>query len=357
MTEEKSLISIIKTIYNWRKPIIIFVLLSILVCALIVFNKPDYYRSETSFYAANASLANPSSLGYTEDNTYIYGTSEDLDRIFSIVSSEEMIDHLIKKFDLHQHYHIDSTTNNGKHKMRLAFKYNYNVSKSKYEAVVLSVEDIDPKLAANIANYARERTDELAQNMTKKAQLKLLSTYEDISRKQESIAIKLSDSIKHLKKKFELIEPSYQAKALAEGYVDAAASLAESRAKVEFYKKYENKKDSLIKYQANTAGYNSKVEYLDKNLSDFNKGVNELKHIEQEFGRASDQLSIIKEKYKLLKSSYDSKFSAIHTIDEAKVADYKSRPKRLIILVAVAAISTILATVASLLIESFKKEV
>jgi tyrosine-protein kinase Etk/Wzc len=355
MTNETSLIGILSILNKWKKAIAISVATIGAIAALILFMQPNYYKSETVFYAANPDLANPSPLGYSDKVSYVYGTGEDLDRLFSILVSEETINYLISKFDLYKHYEIDSTTSNGRHLMKTSFKSNYNVSKSKYDAIVVAVEDVDPKLAADIANHARDYTDIVAQKLLKNAQGVSMSANQENIINQEVITTHLSDSMKTLKAKYNLIEPAYQARALADEIVKTQGGLAEARAKSTYYGKYESKRDSFIKYQANAAGLSDKLKELDSRLLSFNKGVNELKKLEQEYGRASDQISIMKEKDKVVSSSYKNRFVAVHTVDRALPADYKSRPKRSILILASMLIAALAAVSGVLLIESFKK--
>ena len=95
---------------------------------------------------------------------------------FSIVTSERMITYLIRKFDLYKHYDQDSTTREGQFKMKELFKGNYKAIKSKYGALILSVED-KTRLAADIANKTRTRTEAIAQQFVKNTQLKSLESY------------------------------------------------------------------------------------------------------------------------------------------------------------------------------------
>jgi capsule polysaccharide export protein KpsE/RkpR len=355
MANDTSLISIIAVLNKWKKAIFLSVATIGIITAIVLFLKPDYYKAETVFYAANPDLAEPSPLGYSDKRSYVFGTGEDLDRLFSIVTSEETIQYLIDKFNLYQHYGIDSTSQSGRHKMRLAFKDNYSVAKSKYDAIVLAVEDTNPKLAADIANHARDYSDSIAQKLFKNAQGLSMNTNKQNIINQEQIVNKLIDSIKRLKIQYQIIEPSYQARALSDEIVKAQGNLAEAKAKAMFYKNYESKRDSFIKFQANAAGYVDKINQLEKNHISFDKGVNELKRLEQEYGRASDQVSIMKEKDKLISASYLNKFVAVHVVDRAYVPDYKSRPKRAILILASMLIASLAAVSGALMLESFKK--
>ena len=355
MTNEYSMFHLIKTLFQWKKAIAFSVLGIGILTAVITFLKPNYYKAETVFYSASPALADPSQLGYNEKISYTYGTPEDLNRLFSIVASDEMITYLITKFKLFDHYKIDSTSAKGKFRMREAFKSNYQVSKSKYDALVLSVEDTNPELAAQIANEARDHAALIAQLLVKKAQGFTLESYKSNLGHQKNYTTTLADSIRKMKEKYELIEANYQARVLADELVKAEANQAEAKARAQFYDKYESKRDSSIKYYAYASGYAKKAEELKAQLAIFNGNVSELKTIEQEYSRATDQWSIIKEKEKLLDAAFSSPFSAIHVVDVAMTPVNKSRPKRSIIILAAMLIAFLISVAGVLIIDSIKR--
>ena len=120
-----------------------------------------------------------------------------------------MITYLIRKFDLYKHYDQDSTTREGQFKMKELFKGNYKAIKSKYGALILSVEDKKPELAADIANEARTRTEAIAQQFVKTLNLSPWKAIAKCRRAVKIMAI-LEDSIRLLKSKHNLIEANYQ---------------------------------------------------------------------------------------------------------------------------------------------------
>jgi tyrosine-protein kinase Etk/Wzc len=355
MTETNSLFGIIQLIWRWKNQLIAAIILINLLVAVILFLKPNYYQSQTSFYAANPTLGNPTPLGYEDQRSYVYGSSEDLDRLQSIATSDEIIGDIIRKFNLYDHYRLDSMSATSRHNMRKAFKENYNVTKSKFDAIVIAVEDTDPAVAANIANYAREYTDKVAQEIIRHTQGDVLNTFNQNITEQQVTAKRLSDSLEMLKKKYDLIQVDFQAKAYTEEFVSAQSNLSESEAKANYFKNVVSIRDSFIRYQAATAGFKSKVALLSSKINNYNRGVSELKKLEAEYGRIIDQLSIMKEKEKLLNTINSSKFSALHVIDKARIADYKSRPKRSLLLITSLMLTSLLAVCTVLLIESTKR--
>jgi capsule polysaccharide export protein KpsE/RkpR len=352
--QDKSLKDILQALINWKSKILTAVAVITTCVAIYMFFQPNYYKSQTSFYAANPALGLPSPLGYADQTGYVFGSGVDLDRLFEIAESEEMIFHLVEKFDLMNVYEIDTALAASKSKILLAFRKNYTVTKSKKDALVLTIEDKDPERAAKIANYTRDRVALIAQDLIKNTHKQALENFTINIKDQTHIIDSTSNLLLVLKNKYELIQADFQAKVLTEQFIVSQADLSESQAKVKFYAKYPSKIDSLIKYQAATAGYSSKASTLNGKLDKFNTGVSELKRLEGELARAQDQLSIIKEKQKLLQIAFSNKFSAIHVIDQATVSDYKSRPMRSFVILLAALISTIVASFVVIVIEGNK---
>jgi tyrosine-protein kinase Etk/Wzc len=357
MSESYSLFGIIQLIWKWRKYLIASIILINLIVGIVLFLKPNYYQAQTSFYAANPTLGNPTPLGYDDQKSFVYGTAEDLDRLQSIATSDEIINIIISKFRLYDHYKYDSLSATSRHNLRLAFKKNYNVTKSKLDAIVIAVEDTDPAKAADIANFAREYTDQVAQSIIKNTQGDVLNTFNENITEQQSTTKSLADSLELLKTKYELIQVDFQSKAYTEELINAQANLSEAEAKANYFKNVESIRDSFIRYQSASVGYRSQVVMLLSKVKGFNKGVSEMKRMEAEYGRIIDQLSIMKEKEKLLNTVNKNKFSALHIIDKAKIPDYKSRPKRALLLLTSLLLTSLIAVCTVLLIEGAKRTV
>ena len=355
MTNDYSLISILNVLMSWKRTILLTVVSVGVISAIFSFFQPNYYKAETVFYPASPTLADPGQLGYNTSPMYVYGGSDDLDRLFSIVTSEKMISYLIGKFNLYQHYGQDSTTRLGQFKMKELFKGNYKAVKSKYGALILSVEDKDPELAAKIANESRRRAEEVAQQFIKSAQLKSLESYRLNVKEQLSTMALLEDSIRVLKSKHNLIEANYQQRIFSDELVKAIASKSEAASRAQYFSKYESKKDSTIKYKAFESGYASKIVTLEARIKEFNDHISHLLAVEQAYSRASDQSSIVREKERLLKAAYDSPFTAIHLVDEAIVPEHKSRPKRSLIILLSMLISFVASVTGVLMIHSYRQ--
>lgn len=352
---EYSLLNVFQEIYKWKKHIIITILTIGVVTAIILLLMPNYYKASTTFYPASPTLATPSPLGYDENAKYVYGGGDDLDRLFSILNSENVMNHLILKYDLYKTYDIDSSKINGKHLMLMQFKANYKSKRTKYDAIELTVEDKDPKVAAEIANEARDYANLLIQKIIKESQFKGIESLEKNISLQEEKVSNLADTIQIVKSNSKMIDPYFQSETFSAEVIKAEGNLADAKAKADYYSKFDSKKDSTIKYRAIAIGLESKVAQLRTRLTTFYEVGPWIRKKEMEYSRSADQLSIEKEKLSQMLASYNNAFTGIHIIDKAIPPYNKSRPKRTLIVLGAMMLAAVTSILGILLLNSIKQ--
>ena len=77
---------------------------------IIVLLLPVYYQSSTIFLAASPDILTDRGLfGTATRDPQQFGNNNDNDRFLTIAESDELASYLINKFDLYQHYDIDSS--------------------------------------------------------------------------------------------------------------------------------------------------------------------------------------------------------------------------------------------------------
>ena len=354
MDNEYNLNLFIHQLLKWKKElvraIVLIVMLSIGGSLLL----PNYYQAETTFYAASPDLARPIPIGGDEKDVRIYGDDKDLDRLFTISLSRDLLFHLIDSFDLYTHYDIDKNSKKSKFKVREELVENYKTIKTKYGALHMMVEDKDPEKAAAIVNAAREKVEQIAQKIVKESQLKLISNY------NENILIKqiqndsLAKKLQRIKESADIFETWGQSGLYTKMLSDATSELEEARGRITFYKKYPAYKDSVIKNMAIEMGAINKVNKANTELEKYAPVLSELKQLEQEQSRIHDQISLDKERLKQLNATYTAPFTALHVVEIADVPVQKSRPKRSIIVLLSSLCGIALAFMAVFIIENVK---
>lgn len=354
MDSDYSLSSLLAVIKKWIGKILVATLFIAVVSALISLALPDYYKASTTFYASNPDLASAPGIGPTNEPLYIFGNENDLDRLISLANSSEIQKHLIRKFDLYKHYGMDSTSAKAELEMDMKFKSLFKTVKTKYDAVELTVEDKDPELAAKIAKEAREASAKLAQQWIVKSQSSVTTSYDQNIADLEKRGKILNDSMQYLKRANQIFDSRYQLEAIAFKITQNNDNLYNSQAKVKFYQRHSDP-DSLRKYMAMQASSENLKTYYDKQTITFNSVWSQLLKLEQEFIRLTDQISITRERKDQLNSYANASIKTTLVVDEVSVPKVKSRPKRMIIVLACTLVGFALSLFGALMIENLRR--
>lgn len=326
MSQPETLLDIIAVLWRWRKKIIALTAIVAIGAVIISLLLPNYYEASTTFYAASEDMGKPTPIGEIDRNIRYYGTDTDVDRLLTIANSGELKSRLIQEFGLYEHYEIDPASKNAEHKINQKLSKLYNVSKTKLDAIELTVEDTDPELAARIANSARDKINDSSQKTLKDGQANLVKAFEQKITENENQLKFLGDSLTLLKQKYNVFDLETQTQVLLE-----QLSLAKSK------------------------GQTKLAQSLESQIQNYNRGYSAVAAISAEHEAASTQLGLDKEKYRQLKSSYNSPFTAIHIIEQANIPIVKSRPKRSIYVIGATLFAFILSTFAALVVDASRK--
>lgn len=355
MNQNDNLLGLISVIYKWRNNILLTCVLAAILSVVGSLLLPNYYKSTTVFYAASPDLAKPSPIGAMEADQDFYGEDEDLDRLFSISSSSEVVDYLINKYNLYEHYDINPDSKKGPFKIRERFNKMYKTLKTKFGALQLSVEDKDPEIAAAIANDARTKINDITQALIKQSQSQLLETYKT-NIVQKDLAVKtLSDSLYRMREKYSIYNTESQGQVYAELLAKAGASLNDKKARLSIYQNDPSLRDSVSYFKAAIKGLENQKSSLTDQVNWFNKGLAQVMNLEFEQKDMTKQLSLDKERYKQLTATYHTPFNGIHVVEQAEVPIVKSRPKRSIIVLGICFATLILSILAVLFLETYRK--
>lgn len=180
-----NLMDIVNVVWNWRKKIILAVILVTGITAGIVFMIPREYLSEATVVAANPNLGDRSNIFNTtfEQQFSYYGAGSDNDRLYEMSRIDTMKMFLIDSFKLEDHYKI-STTNP---RRRLAA---YDELKEKSDVYVtelghlrIKIWDTDRDVAANMANAVVNKINQRSIEMTNAAKKQII---EKLQKQQEA---------------------------------------------------------------------------------------------------------------------------------------------------------------------------
>ena len=283
MNQQENLLDILKILLRWKRPIIIIGVIAFIGTSGITLMLPNYYKASTTFYSASPDLAKPAPIGNMEIEQDYYGEDEDVDRVLAIANSGEMAGYIIDRFKLYEHYEINPEGLKAKHKVQKKFFKLYNAEKTKFDGIELSMEDVDPDLARDMANAARDKINDICQRMVKDSQDKLIATYRDnIDSKMKEIFI-LNDSLLNERKRYQVWDTEYQGQVLSEQVSRTSSRLSGNRAKIEVFRtKGGHYRDSVFYYGALIKSLESQMDEVNSQLENFNNGLPKITYLEQE---------------------------------------------------------------------------
>ncbi|MBL0190710.1 MAG: hypothetical protein IPQ18_05015 [Saprospiraceae bacterium] len=342
MDQKNNLLGIIPLLINNRKKIFLATLVVGLCAAVFVFFIPNKYKSKAIFYAASSDMAKPEYIfGTANRGMDFYGTGEDIDRILTIANSDDLKYRLIEEFDLFTHYEIDSTQKLARTKVLKALNSKYTVTKTKFDAIEVEIEDTDPELSARMTNKVLTYINDIGLNLLKKSQMDMMQTFiNNIANREKQINV-LQDTLSHLRKSLKVYDVPAQMANLIEQAITTEAFMKKEEARLAKLKTIPGVHPDTIRYlTGQVAGIKAQLSSLQgKNKSDFNintlvEGMSQIEQMTQHFTLSKEHLAFDKERLKQLEATYDAPISSIHIIEKARVPEEKSGPFRSIIILA-----------------------
>ena len=186
-------------------------LIAVVVSA--IFSSPVFitprFMSETVVYPVNL-------------NSYSIETRTE--QLLQLFESNSLRDSLIKKFDLVEHYEIDTGSPSWKFALYNEFSDRVEIEKTRYESVRLEVVDEDPVRAKDMVVELLSQVDLLARRLQREKSAEILRIAErsmaNERRKMDSIETRLQQ----IRAETGLLEYEVQTEELTKGYVRALTS-------------------------------------------------------------------------------------------------------------------------------------
>jgi hypothetical protein len=161
------LFDVIKTGLKWKKYILGFAVIVAIITAIVFFLKKNVYKAYGSFFPSSAVMSGRINLFRETEQEWIdmIGGENEVDRTFVIANSANVISYLIDKYDMAQHYQIDTNAPKAAQKIYKRFTKNYIVSRTGYKHLEITFTDEDHELAHQIVNEAINRTEFLIRKL------------------------------------------------------------------------------------------------------------------------------------------------------------------------------------------------
>lgn len=147
---------------HWKLLTIVFVVafaVSVVASLLVTprFKSTAILFPTSSNRLSKAILADRYSLDFMD-----YGIERDCEYAIQIISSQSMEDDVCSRFNMMEHYGISADDPQKFFKLHEAYRSNVSVKRTEFLGVEISVLDVDPVWAADIANFMASNYDTLS---------------------------------------------------------------------------------------------------------------------------------------------------------------------------------------------------
>jgi len=261
-----------------------------IVTAVVMLLQPNFYKSSTTFYPVNNALLKP---GLQVNNQNYYGDDRDIDRLLSMANSSDLIQEIIKEYKLEEHYDINISDSKGQIKLFKRFRKLYSVQKTAYDAINLSVEDKDPKMAQQLTAAVLQKIDQKANEVIQGFQQRMYDQLKVSLTANTKSLTTVTDSLQSIKNKYGIYSSETQAEALTTLEINSPSS-----------------------------------QKLQNRIKNYSAGIAQVTNLQAIQSKLNNELSDIAIKIQQLETSLGATTPAVHIIESADLPIEKSRPRR-----------------------------
>lgn len=304
MIENISAKEIIQKVITWRKKFMWITLATALVSGVIVFLIPKQYKSVAIMFPARqfsvSKLVVEANAGNQEDYL-MFGDADDCEKLLQLLTSDELKLRVADAFNLWKHWKIKDTLFK-MHFLKQKWEDMVVIKRTEFNSVRVEVHDYTAKGASIIANGIVDYCDSVKFQMNREITGKVLKIVKDEYELTLERMKVLEDSLDRLRK-LGVLHYKEQVKAYSKEHAKAM-----QKNDVPAMKRLEAKLDTLKKY-------GSAYQYMHDNLDKY-----------------ATKYPDIKMKYDEALVNYNTQIPIKFVVERARPNEWKSRPKRMVII-------------------------
>jgi uncharacterized protein involved in exopolysaccharide biosynthesis len=226
-------------IVRWKRPLGIVTVLAMI--ASIIFSSPVFippkYESTVIMFPTSTASVSKSLLSQNpqgKQDLLQFGEEEQAEQLLQILNSDEIRSRVVAKYDLMNHYQIDTAAQYKYTELFKEYESNIKFKRTEFQSVRVDVLDTDPIMAANIANDIAALVDSVKNRMQQERAHKAMVIAETEYFGMRDYVQELEDSLNSLRamgiNDYESMSErftEYYAKAILEGNQRAMSKLEE----------------------------------------------------------------------------------------------------------------------------------
>jgi uncharacterized protein involved in exopolysaccharide biosynthesis len=321
-------ISFIAFLYQKRKIILSVTIAAAIVSTIVSLLIPNKYKSTViMFPTTTGSIAKAliAEQRTGKDDILQLGEEEQAEQMLQILYSDKITNAIIEKFDLMNHYKIDTTSKYKYTELKKEYENNISFKRTEYMSVRIDVLDTDPQMAADIANEIANLYDQIKNEMLRE---RSKQAFEIVSKEYNNFLefIKLQEDSLAKIMSYGVFDYESQSEMLMEQYAIALAKNDMAAAK-----RIEEKLDILAKYGVAYVSLREKLDNERKNLA------------------------VLKAKYDEAKIDAEQNMTHKFVVNYATPAEKKSYPVRWLIVTVSTVASFLLCIFIIVVLEQFQR--
>lgn len=318
---EMNSLDLLGFLWKNRKSILIIGFIAAVVSSFVALVIEEKFESTVTLYPSKTSSVSFGEINNEDQTVSKFGEEEEAEQMLQILESAKIREEIITKFDLLNHYEIDTT---GKYiftELNETYADNISFTRNKNGAVLITVLDKSPDTAALIANEIADLFDRTKNAMIHARAITDFNIKKEKLKKLESEMQSLRDTMSVLSSLGVVTADAYQ------GLTDAMLKAGDLKTKNE----YKQKLAMTEKFGSLLKAFQIETEFL------------------------SERIATLKSSYEQAETDANSFPSHKFTVEEASPAEKKSYPVRWLIVV-ITSLSSVLFTCIVLLFNEKIKE-
>lgn len=352
MSKEISLLDLVIIIAKHKKSIIIHFFLISIISLIFALLLTKLYRSEVVFIPKSDRNSGLISLIGSNLSADLVGGSNLSKRQFKfLLYSRELREKLIDEFNLIEYYEYEKRINPRDYTLRKLLKVIEIIEEAEgglgitdVISITIRVIDKDPQMAADMANYLYELLNNKAIELNR-------SEFNNVSNflvKQINNCNSILDSVRVEKKQFQMEHHAYdisqQVSMVLRAFGTTKAEILALENRIQYLKKiHANDFSGITILKQKKAAFEERLEEMEKSSkNDVFLGLtksldlsNKYVDLHTEVETYTHLRSLLKQQLEQAKIKQSKTFSPLHLVDKARPAEYKFKPKRALVMIAI----------------------
>ncbi|NOX47736.1 MAG: hypothetical protein GXO89_12245 [Chlorobi bacterium] len=303
-------INILKVLIKWKMHLIVIVVAAVVVSAIVSGFITPKFKSFAVVYPSNISS---------------YSDESETEQMLQIMQSHDISDQIIDKYNLSEHYDIDTSYEHYYSTMVYEYSQNVRISKTPYEGVNIEVLDKDPVYARDMVNSMIDLYNLKVRSLHNEKFREVVAMYKRALDTKEAYLKSLEDRLYVLSTQYGLLDYSVQSREVTRGY---------------------------LKTIDGTGGNNVNTKEVLKLKGNIEKRGGELIVLTRQIEDEASKYVDLKKEYEMAQMDLDRNYTYTNVITKPFVSDKKAYPVRWLIVVVSALAVFFLTFIVILIVEN-----